>query len=81
MKEEFLTQIRDSLAALNFDVSRLNKRMDALENELRLMDHSHTPQLKEMRQEIVDLKKFADQLTEGMEGGKPVEATQPPPRR
>lgn len=66
---------------MQYDIGRLEARMDAVENELRLTTHEHAPQISEMRQELIQMKKFMDSFSEVSDGGKPVEATQPPPRR
>lgn len=71
----------ERLDMMQHDIGQLEARMDAFENELRLMSHEHGPQIKEMRQELTQMKKFMDNFSEVSDGGKPIEAMQPPPRR
>ncbi|MEP2942834.1 MAG: hypothetical protein ABJL18_04330 [Hyphomicrobiales bacterium] len=71
----------ERIEVLQYDVTKMETRMDAFENELRLMAHEQAPQLAEMRQELRHMKQAVDTFAEFTDGGKPIEALQPAPRR
>ena len=81
MDNDKLDAIIERLDMLQYDVSKMEARMDAFENELRLISHEHGPQIKEMRLELTQMKKFMDSVSEVSDGGTPIEAMQAPPRR
>lgn len=76
-----LDMLIERLEVMHYDMTKLEARMDGVENELRLMTHEHAPQLAEMRQELMQMKKAVDTFSEASDGGTPIEALQPPPRR
>ncbi|MEP1442518.1 MAG: hypothetical protein ABJK39_05860 [Hyphomicrobiales bacterium] len=81
MSDDKLDAILERLDLMQYDIGQLEARMDSVENELRLMTHEHAPQIKEMRLELTQMKKFMDSVSEVSDGGTPIEAMQPPPRR
>jgi len=81
MRDDRVNQVLERLEELSYDVSKLEARIDAFENELRLMAHEQAPQLIEMRQELMRMKKVVDAFSVPGDGGIPIEALQPPPRR
>lgn len=76
-----LDTLLERLEVLQYDVTKMETRMDAFENELRLMTHEQVPQLAEMRQELMHMKQAVDTFSEATDGGRPIEALQPAPRR
>jgi len=81
MSDDKINRILERLEELSYDVSKLESRIDAVENELRLTVHEQAPQLVEMRQELIQMKKVVDAFSESGDGGIPIEALQPAPRR
>lgn len=76
-----IDMLLERLEVLHYDVSKLESRMDAFENELRLMTHEQAPQLAELRKELMQMKKAVDTFSEASDGGTPIEALQAAPRR
>lgn len=81
MSDDMINRILERLEELSYDVSKLESRIDAVENELRLTVHEQAPQLIEMRQELMQMKKAVETFSEPGDRGIPIEALQPPPRR
>ncbi|MEO1067285.1 MAG: hypothetical protein AAFW47_07895 [Pseudomonadota bacterium] len=78
---EKLDAILERLDILQYDLAKLETRLDAVENELRLTVHEHTPLLTEMREELVQMKRVVDDFADLSEAERPIEARQAPPRR
>lgn len=81
MDNDKLDALFERMEELHYDVLKLENRIGAVENELRLLVHETNPQLIEMRQEMVQVKRAVESISDLTNDVKPIEALQPPPRR